>query len=110
MATEFYKRSLITSTPKLNSCIGAWVPYAFICWHDEMGHFSYTDFLNSMRLSFPAEQEAVSCGLSIVPTWMDTAVYTSANIVRPRDFSLSAAQSKLTIPPSVLARADKVIK
>ena len=77
MATEFYKRSLITSTPKRDSRTGTWVPYAFICWHDATGHFQIHRFPELDALSFPTEQEAVSCGLSIAHGWMDTDVYAS---------------------------------
>jgi hypothetical protein len=64
MTTEFYKRSLITSTPKRDSYNGAWVPYAFVAWHDEKGHFQFHRFPELDALSFPTEKEAVSYGLS----------------------------------------------
>ena len=77
MATEFYKRSLITSTPQHDSCTGAWVPYAFVAWHDEKGHFQLHRFPELEALSFHTEQEAVSCGLSIAHGWVDTDIYSS---------------------------------
>lgn len=75
MATEFYRRSLITSTPKQDSCTGTWIPYAFIAWHDQNGHFQLHRFPELDQLSFPTEQEAISCGLSIAHRWMDTDVH-----------------------------------
>jgi hypothetical protein len=77
MATEFYKSSLITSTPKRDSRIGAWVPYAFISWHDQTGHFQIHRFPELDALSFATEQEAVSCGLSVAHRWMDTSICPS---------------------------------
>jgi hypothetical protein len=75
MATDFYKRRLITSTPKNNSRTRSWIPYVYVSWHDEKGKFQLHRFPELDAISFRTEQEADSYGISIGRRWVDTDVF-----------------------------------
>jgi hypothetical protein len=71
MASEFYKDSLITSSPKRDAEAGKWVPYAFVSWH-EYGKLKTHRFAELGALSFGSEMEAVTCGLLEGHKWVDS--------------------------------------